>query len=180
MDEKIAYLQMIQSVITRMDRNSFLIKGWSITVVVALASRNHTEVIEGQVMAGIVAVREAEPAIRAPGLQWFRLQMEMLKGPNGPAYGAELRRRGWNSRAAEFRRKKSGLDDFYSVLSMLARSQSQLEADLELVANGWTAEDAREWRQSQLVGQRQTADVPGFPPGRLADGDDLRRGGKAQ
>ena len=38
MDEKIAYLQMIQSVITRMGRNSFLIKGWSITVITALGA----------------------------------------------------------------------------------------------------------------------------------------------
>ena len=38
MDEKIAYLQMIQSVIARMARNSFLIKGWSITVVAALGA----------------------------------------------------------------------------------------------------------------------------------------------
>lgn len=38
MDEKIAYLQMIQAVITRMARNSFLIKGWSITVVAALGA----------------------------------------------------------------------------------------------------------------------------------------------
>ncbi len=38
MDEKIAYLQMIQSVITRMATNSFLIKGWSITVVAALGA----------------------------------------------------------------------------------------------------------------------------------------------
>ena len=38
MDERIAYLQMIQSVIGRMARNSFLIKGWSITVVAALGA----------------------------------------------------------------------------------------------------------------------------------------------
>ncbi len=38
MDEKIAYLQMIQSVITRLAKNSFLIKGWSITVVAALSA----------------------------------------------------------------------------------------------------------------------------------------------
>ena len=38
MDDKIAYLQMIQAVITRMARNSFLIKGWSITVVAALGA----------------------------------------------------------------------------------------------------------------------------------------------
>lgn len=38
MNEKIAYLQMIQSVIARMARNSFLIKGWSITVVAALGA----------------------------------------------------------------------------------------------------------------------------------------------
>ena len=33
---KIAHLQMIQAVITRMAGNSFLIKGWSITLVAAL------------------------------------------------------------------------------------------------------------------------------------------------
>lgn len=38
MNEKIAYLQMIQSVIARMARNSFLIKGWSITVIAALGA----------------------------------------------------------------------------------------------------------------------------------------------
>ncbi len=36
MDEKIAYLQMVQAVITRMATNSFLIKGWSVTLVAAL------------------------------------------------------------------------------------------------------------------------------------------------
>ena len=36
MEEKLAYLQMIQAVITRMASNSFLIKGWSITLVAAL------------------------------------------------------------------------------------------------------------------------------------------------
>jgi len=36
MDEKLAYLQMIQAVISRMNSNSFLIKGWSITLVAAL------------------------------------------------------------------------------------------------------------------------------------------------
>lgn len=33
---KIAYLEMIQSVVNRMARNSFLIKGWSVTLVAAL------------------------------------------------------------------------------------------------------------------------------------------------
>ena len=33
---KIAHLQMIQAVVTRMAGNSFLIKGWSITLVAAL------------------------------------------------------------------------------------------------------------------------------------------------
>ena len=36
MEAKIAYLQMIQAVITRMANNSFLIKRWSVTLVAAL------------------------------------------------------------------------------------------------------------------------------------------------
>lgn len=36
MEQKLAYLQMIQTVITRMASNSFLIKGWSVTLVAAL------------------------------------------------------------------------------------------------------------------------------------------------
>lgn len=36
MENKIAHLKLIQSVISRMARNSFLIKGWSVTLVSAL------------------------------------------------------------------------------------------------------------------------------------------------
>jgi hypothetical protein len=36
MEAKIAHLQMIQAVVTRMARNSFLIKGWTVTLVAAL------------------------------------------------------------------------------------------------------------------------------------------------
>lgn len=36
MDAKIKHLEFIQSVITRMNSNSFLIKGWSLTLVSAL------------------------------------------------------------------------------------------------------------------------------------------------
>jgi hypothetical protein len=36
MDAQIAHLQMIQAVITRMGSNSFLLKGWSVTLVAAL------------------------------------------------------------------------------------------------------------------------------------------------
>jgi len=36
MEQKIAHLQMIQGVINRMAGNSFLIKGWSVTLVAAL------------------------------------------------------------------------------------------------------------------------------------------------
>jgi hypothetical protein len=36
MDEKLKYLEMIQSIISRMANNSFLIRGWSITLVAAL------------------------------------------------------------------------------------------------------------------------------------------------
>ncbi len=38
MEAKIAYLQTIQGVINRLAANSFLIKGWSVTIVVALFS----------------------------------------------------------------------------------------------------------------------------------------------
>ena len=36
MERKIAHLEMLQAVITRMGANSFLLKGWSITLVAAL------------------------------------------------------------------------------------------------------------------------------------------------
>ena len=36
METKVAHLEMIQAVITRMAGNSFLIKGWSVTLVAAL------------------------------------------------------------------------------------------------------------------------------------------------
>ena len=35
-ESKIAHLQMIQAVITRMAGNSFLVKGWTVTLVTAL------------------------------------------------------------------------------------------------------------------------------------------------
>jgi len=36
MDSKTVHLQMVQAVITRMAGNSFLIKGWSVTLIAAL------------------------------------------------------------------------------------------------------------------------------------------------
>jgi len=36
MDAKIAHLELIQAVVTRMASNSFLLKGWSVTLVAAL------------------------------------------------------------------------------------------------------------------------------------------------
>src|SRR3989442_11030890 len=36
MDNKIAHLQMIQAVVARMAGNSFLLKGWTVTLVAAL------------------------------------------------------------------------------------------------------------------------------------------------
>ena len=36
MEKKIKHLEMIQSVITRMAQNSFMIKGWALTLVVAM------------------------------------------------------------------------------------------------------------------------------------------------
>jgi hypothetical protein len=38
MEAKVAYLQTIQGVINRLAANSFLLKGWSVTIVVALFS----------------------------------------------------------------------------------------------------------------------------------------------
>lgn len=37
-EEKIAHLQMIQNVITRMANNSFLLKGWCLTIISALVA----------------------------------------------------------------------------------------------------------------------------------------------
>lgn len=37
-DEKIAHLNMLQNIISRMANNSFLVKGWSITLVAAVAA----------------------------------------------------------------------------------------------------------------------------------------------
>lgn len=37
-ENEVAYLEMIQSVITRMAQNSFLIKGWTITLIAALSA----------------------------------------------------------------------------------------------------------------------------------------------
>src|SRR5882672_4070277 len=36
MDDKLAHLQMLQGIITRMNGNSFLLKGWTVTLVAAL------------------------------------------------------------------------------------------------------------------------------------------------
>lgn len=36
MERKLAHLEMVQAIITRMARNSFQIKGWSVTLVTAL------------------------------------------------------------------------------------------------------------------------------------------------
>lgn len=36
MDKKLKHLEMIQAVISRMARNSFLLKGWSVTLVAAI------------------------------------------------------------------------------------------------------------------------------------------------
>lgn len=36
MEDKIRYLEMIQSVIQRMANNSFLLKGWTVSLIVAI------------------------------------------------------------------------------------------------------------------------------------------------
>lgn len=40
MEEKLKHLELIQNIITRMANNSFLLKGWSITIIVALIGIN--------------------------------------------------------------------------------------------------------------------------------------------
>ena len=53
MESKIAHLKMVQAVITRMAGNSFLIKGWSVTLVAALFA---------------LAAAAYQPAFRVSGL----------------------------------------------------------------------------------------------------------------
>ena len=38
MENKIKHLEMIQAIITRMAQNSFMIKGWALTLVVAMVA----------------------------------------------------------------------------------------------------------------------------------------------
>ena len=84
MNERIAYLQMIQSVIARMSRNSFLIKGWSISVVAALTALVGAE-------ASTLVYLPVLPAAMFWGLDAFFLRQERLfrelwkcaSGPDG-------------------------------------------------------------------------------------------------
>ena len=46
MEAKIAHLQMIQAVITRLSQNSFMIKGWAVTLVAALFALGATDTNE--------------------------------------------------------------------------------------------------------------------------------------
>lgn len=48
MEEKIRYLEMIQNVISRMASNSFLLKGWSVTLVVGLLAFANLEEMDSK------------------------------------------------------------------------------------------------------------------------------------
>ena len=44
-ESKIKYLEMIQQVISRMSNNSFLLKGWTITIIAGIFSLNHDNML---------------------------------------------------------------------------------------------------------------------------------------
>lgn len=44
-ETKIKYLEMIQQVISRMSNNSFLLKGWAITIIAGIFSLNHDNML---------------------------------------------------------------------------------------------------------------------------------------
>ena len=57
-DSYLKYLSFIQDVITRMNRNAFQLKGWSITIVAALAA---LAVDKGSLLLFVVAAVSTAP-----------------------------------------------------------------------------------------------------------------------
>ncbi|PEM52043.1 MULTISPECIES: hypothetical protein [Bacillus cereus group] len=72
-ESKIRYLEMIQGVISRMASNSFLLKGWTVTIVVGLfAFANIKEMDSRYILLALV------PAIFFWSLDGFFLRQEKL------------------------------------------------------------------------------------------------------
>ncbi|MED4212671.1 hypothetical protein P4662_25785 [Priestia megaterium] len=73
MESKIRHLEMIQSVIARMNSNSFLLKGWTVTIVVALfAFANVKDMDSNFIVLAII------PAMFFWGLDAFFVHQEWL------------------------------------------------------------------------------------------------------
>ncbi|MGW9165305.1 hypothetical protein ACWGPZ_28720 [Priestia megaterium] len=73
MESKIRHLEMIQSVIARMNSNSFLLKGWTVTIVVALfAFANVKDMDSNLIVLAII------PAMFFWGLDAFFVHQEWL------------------------------------------------------------------------------------------------------
>lgn len=72
MDNKIAHLQFLQDVISRMARNSFMIKGWTMTLVSALFAFAVTDLNAHFILIALI------PAVMFWFLDAFFLQQEKL------------------------------------------------------------------------------------------------------
>lgn len=73
MESKIRYLEMIQSVMSRMASNSFLLKGWTVTIVVGLfAFANIDEMDSKYILLAFI------PTVFFWGLDGFFIHQEWL------------------------------------------------------------------------------------------------------
>jgi hypothetical protein len=73
MESKIRHLEMIQNVISRMNSNSFLLKGWTVTIVVALfAFANIKDMDSNFIVLAII------PTLFFWGLDAFFIHQEWL------------------------------------------------------------------------------------------------------
>jgi len=72
-ENKIRHLEMLQSVITRMNNNSFLLKGWTVTIIVALLAFANTKEMNSKfIIIGII------PTLIFMFLDCFFLRQERL------------------------------------------------------------------------------------------------------
>ena len=71
-ENKRKHLEMIQSVISRMAHNSFLLKGWSVTLSAAVLALLTKESSNGSVFIALL------PAIMFWGLDGYFLRQELL------------------------------------------------------------------------------------------------------
>ena len=72
MDAKLKYLELIQAVITRMANNSFLLKGWNVSLVTAIIALTSASSIRWFVLLAIL------PALMFWGLDAYFLQHERM------------------------------------------------------------------------------------------------------